>query len=682
MPPLRKTGLTAVTTFCLMALGLLSPASAEELKFTAEELWRQAVPQRIALTEDGGALALERGELYEDDGPSAGFSYLPNLEKLTPEIAIKKVLVVDRPAADSARFLIARGGDISVAINGRQAKLESLGKTGNYWTAYRFDPKLLVAGENEFVVQGTGEVWIARDDERAAGTLDRRAPPNRSQKSADGGKTWTDNQLGATGDIDGEYNIRLHLDHFLAEGTLVTPVVDLGNLAGRTVAPPVSAIKQAQASVQANSAGAGSVSLAVRYGTTLSVDDQHWSAWQDLSSTNAALAPGQRRFVQFRVTLATTDPLRSPQLSGLTISADVIRPADWTQSVKLAEQQRSGPLVRSAMPFSYERWDHPRLAQLRKRHRLDEVVGDAQTELEVMTRLARWSSQAWPKLGHLKEIYPAWDSLAILAPHADGTPIGGFCNQYNLVFLQACQSFGIVGRIVSIGPGDRTEWIRGGHETVELWSNQLGRWVYFDGNTAWYVVDAESRQLLSLREMRNRQLAMRLERPSPDVEVVKITPTRYEWKGLLGWPALVEMRIVPRNDFLSNAAPLPLNQGMRGWFWTGHYVWSDRQQPPRAIYSHHITRPGDWEWDVNCCHLLPVANEEPGNLIVQIDTHTPGLESLLVSRDGGPAERIDPALSIPWQLHAGENRLQVVSRNSAGRTGVPAVISLQYDPAR
>ncbi|MDA1017363.1 MAG: hypothetical protein O3A00_23270 [Planctomycetota bacterium] len=67
-----------------------------------------------------------------------------------------------------------------------------------------------------------------------------------------------------------------------------------------------------------------------------------------------------------------------------------------------------------------------------------------------------------------------------------------FCQQYNIVFLRACESFGLVGRLVSIGPGNMTDRIRGGHESVEVWSNEFLKWIYIDGNTAWYAVDVES----------------------------------------------------------------------------------------------------------------------------------------------------------------------------------------------
>ena len=82
--------------------------------------------------------------------------------------------------------------------------------------------------------------------------------------------------------------------------------------------------------------------------------------------------------------------------------------------------------MRSSIPFSYEPFNHPRLKELRFRYKLDEVVKGATTELELIERLAVWSAGCWER-GHLKEGYPPWDALEILKPHADGKPVGGFC---------------------------------------------------------------------------------------------------------------------------------------------------------------------------------------------------------------------------------------------------------------
>ena len=67
-----------------------------------------------------------------------------------------------------------------------------------------------------------------------------------------------------------------------------------------------------------------------------------------------------------------------------------------------------GAVVRSSIPFAYESFDHPRLRQLRARHKLDDLAKGAKTEFELIERLARWSSGCWDR-GHLKDAYPPWD---------------------------------------------------------------------------------------------------------------------------------------------------------------------------------------------------------------------------------------------------------------------------------
>ena len=56
--------------------------------------------RRCAIDGDATAFELDRGELVEDDGPAAGFSYQPNEELLAKDIWLRKQLVVDDPRAD------------------------------------------------------------------------------------------------------------------------------------------------------------------------------------------------------------------------------------------------------------------------------------------------------------------------------------------------------------------------------------------------------------------------------------------------------------------------------------------------------------------------------------------------------------------------------------------------------
>src|SRR5690606_31897371 len=105
------------------------------------------------------------GELIEDDGPAAGFSYKPNEEIIKGDVQLRKTLVVPSTVARKAYLLVGRGGDINVTINGNPVELGAAEKVGNYWTAYSINPRLLRPGENEIVLSGDGKLWFARADE-------------------------------------------------------------------------------------------------------------------------------------------------------------------------------------------------------------------------------------------------------------------------------------------------------------------------------------------------------------------------------------------------------------------------------------------------------------------------------------------------------------------------------------
>ena len=70
-------------------LGLVimcAPAGAETLRLDARTVFDRAVSTDVNLSSDGSALELNSGEVYEDDGPASGFSYKPNLERLSSSV--------------------------------------------------------------------------------------------------------------------------------------------------------------------------------------------------------------------------------------------------------------------------------------------------------------------------------------------------------------------------------------------------------------------------------------------------------------------------------------------------------------------------------------------------------------------------------------------------------------------
>ena len=666
------------TPLMLILLSLSAvAAAAETLEMDASTLFDCSITHNLRQTEDKTGIELEAGQLYEDDGPAAGYSYKPNQEKLGPGILIKKELLIPRPAAQGAKLLIGGQGQFDVAVNGSAIDTSTSEPVGQYWRAYTFDPSLLKAGLNEFVIKGSGNLWIARAEDFASGSLDRPKHPNRSARSSDGGNTWKRDELGPDGNIDGEYYVRVMLDQARSTGSLRSAILDLGNLKGATIAPVVECLNQVRIATQITNAETGTFTVRVRTGTTIVPDEDHWSDWFSVDGDpNVTMNDPKGRFLEFEV-LFHAKQAGSPKLESVAISTEpILRKTSWTDRLKVNAIENP-PIIRTSIPFQYEPLDHPDLQRLREVYELDKVVAGAESEFEQLERLAAWSATRWDKLGHLKDIYPAWNAHEILKLHDDGTPIGGFCQQYNIVFLQACESLGFVGRVVSIGPGKESAKIRSGHEAVEIWSNQFQKWIYIDGNTAWYAVGAESRVPLSLWELRERQLALFGGRPIEPIQIVSIIKTRYEWNGLDSWPAFVELRLVPRSNFLAQKSPLPLNQGMRGWFWTGHYAWDDGLAPALPLYSHRVSRRENLEWTLNQAHLTLEATDKPGELLVHVETVTPSLEAIYARFDNDANQVVGQ--HFLWKLHAGVNRLEATPRNRAGRLGIPSqvVVELQ-----
>lgn len=683
--------LRLVVSLVALVAGVSSPAfgqSSVDLlaarRWTAAQLFAEATSTNLRLSADGSAIELAEGELIEDDGPAAGFSYKPNEEKLGPDVRIKKTLIVDDPRTKEAILLVGTGGKIEATINGDEASLEPLGKEGNYWQKFRFAATHLKKGPNEFVIRGTGSIYIARDEDFAKGSTTRTKHPNRSAKSTDGGKTWSDTQLGTKGDVDGEYYVRLFLKRHpreaylpMTSGTLTLPIIDLGNLGnlgGREIPPTSTAIGPVDVDRRWEPDSA-SVVYRQRFGNT-PIPDATWTKHgPDFAGGAQMLSATPGRYMELQVVIIGDDPRTSARLKSVGVLATSRRTNDWTMALKLTAQHNPA-IRRTSIPFAYEKFDNPELKQFREENKLDEVVAGAQTEWELIEKLCIWTTKRWEK-GHLNKIYPAWNAREILKQADDGTPIGGFCQQYNLVLLQACESFGLVGRIVSLGSGNMTDKIRSGHETCEIWSNEYDKWVYIDGNTGWYLIDSETKTPLSHLELRERQLAFFADKPFRPVEAKVVAETKYKWDGLKNFPPFMELRMIPRSNFLETQVPLPLNQGMRGWFWTGHYVWSDDTLPAAMLYGHRVTRRENWDWSVNQVHLTLEPTATKGEFRVHCETETPGFETFTAKTDGG--EATPQKTGFGWKLKPGKNRIEVRSRNIAGRVGAASWIEIQND---
>ncbi|MDP6355819.1 MAG: transglutaminase-like domain-containing protein, partial [Planctomycetota bacterium] len=412
-----------------------------------------------------------------------------------------------------------------------------------------------------------------------------------------------------------------------------------------------------------------------RSGSSYVPGDKTWSKWR----TESRIGKPVGRYLQIKLRLTTDSPLKTPRLKSVSIRAEPEQMGNWTSGIRIVEHHNQ-EIVRTGMPFRYEPFDHPKLKTLRTRFKLDEVVKGADDEFELMLRLANWAS-TWGGAGKKNRVglgtkgpgYPPWDALEILKPMPDGKVWGGFCQQYNLVLLQACESFGIPGRAVSIGGPPAA---RGGHEVVELWSNQFKKWVYVDGDFNFAVLDSQRRPL-SLLELWEEQVRVMNQKQEPQ-DVQFAGPGAKQAASMVRERGMYRLlRFISRSNFLVQAFPLPLNQGMRGWFWNGHYVWDDPRFPENRLYENRLLRREDVEWTLNQAHFVLEALETPGQLRVHLDTETPGFETFLLRLDG-KAENAVPNTFV-WPLHQGRNRMEVWPRNIAGREGIKSWIVVDYE---
>jgi hypothetical protein len=127
--------------------------------------------------------------------------------------------------------------------------------------------------------------------------------------------------------------------------------------------------------------------------------------------------------------------------------------------------------------FTYDPVDV--LHTYREQEDLDSIVVNVSTHFEKVLRLLHWAREQWEP--GRPDPYPPINAQQILQAIRTGQT-GGFCAQYNYVFVQAVQSFGMRARYVTIR----------NHEVTEVWIPEFGKWVCFDPlYTAYYTNQAQ-----------------------------------------------------------------------------------------------------------------------------------------------------------------------------------------------
>ncbi len=257
----EKSKTRVAPLLCALGLVLLPLVSAgtelSKLRLDAAGIEREARLVNLRFDRAASVITLDDAELIEDDAPATGVPEGMDLngkeewiENLKKGIVIKKTLLLDDPAAFSGR-LVFKGLEIKgntyplhISVNGvafvRPPTAQAAPFARQYidysrndrWFFIDLPAGALRQGENEILLWADSEaaswrVLIALEKEFARGSITRLHHPNRSLKSSDGGKTWSDSKLGPLDSVDGEYSVRISLDRYVKKGEYVSPVMDM-----------------------------------------------------------------------------------------------------------------------------------------------------------------------------------------------------------------------------------------------------------------------------------------------------------------------------------------------------------------------------------------------------------------------------------------------------------------------
>jgi hypothetical protein len=691
----------------------------------------------LRMDHSGHAIMLNDAELYEDDGPGSGVpeglderaKVRPWVEELKKGIVIKKILVLDNPATFSARLLFegteAKGNrdPLHISLNGieflRPPSLSAYPYTVQYteyapydcWYFIDMPVGALRKGENEVLLWAESDstswkVHISSEKEFARGSLTRPHHPNRSLKSSDGGKTWTDSRLGPMGTMDGEYSVRFNLNHYVSSGQYISPVMEMVN----DLSPLKRKIRLEKFRFTAGieTPEGTSAAVQVRFGSSPRSEDPSWTPWSASDNTKEFTGLGDRRYVQWKVDLSTANPLKTPKIKECTLSASW---EDLSPNEELGisvEVVHNGHVVRSSYPFAYENILHPELEKYRKNAQLDKIVEGASSEFEVMMRLLNWAY----RIPVTSDKYSwNWNDVTLLQKGEKGMPRmqmdykarrrDAMCLYSNQALIGALLAFGHQARHININSEAES-----GHEVTEVWSNEFNKWIYLDATRDYYYFDRKTGIPLNLLEIHNLLAArtknpVTWDRPSIMEKETGTTPTD-ETSTIIISPIdvgireganpysvvpdarhLIEItgyfRIIPRNDFLSHPVPAPVHTGASAWGWDGFLNYYDEKYPPRGEYHLETGRALDFYEPLNQAEVYLNETGERGALHVEVNTFTPGFETFLVRLNEGKwVEQKQPVWI--WALKPGKNCVQVRVKNLRGVLGPVSTLNVTYNP--
>jgi len=735
---INSTGIIVIALTCLSVVWAESVSVTTEIK--ALDAYEDGFAYDVMRTPDNHGVMLNDMVLIEDDGPGSGASEKGTyLEEIYSGVLAQKIFQLKDAKAFEAHvvlFMSPKNPDKSkqepfyIILNGRRIEGPPLSWHENMWHWVKVPVDALKKGKNTLVVgcdarQGEGyDLYIARADEYEAGgglyttggssamfsagqievDVDEKSGRTRmisigknSAKSKDNGGTWIRMQLGTTDDVIGEYTLRLNLKRYKPEGSLLSPPVDLWEgIEGLSKIKPQCTVLNLKMFALGDTPDGTSITWQFRRSDTPDMMSESWGEFEIIGegqNIGTSIDSEGKRYIQLRAVLRTDDPLKTPVI----YEARVMRTLTYTSPPEKTFFIMDYNNIRhrySSTRFQYENWDEPKLRAVRERLKIDDVISGASTDFEIINLVRYHVSQQWHHGSPLPG-YPEWNALDIL-DRRDRVGKGGMCIQFSIVFIQSLESLGYQARHINMFA----------HETVEVYVDELGKWVHVDPESVFDSYEFETTTGLPINCLEqhkyflvengltsNNPIDWQATKPWTiwgNREKIVSIPVPLEYSTFTGWindpdkdnypPQHILagfMRMMPRNDYFSNPYPRPLTQGSSNWPWNGYLNWYDEATPRKLQYSLHTDREIDFYPTLNRVEFSAVYNEKEGEIAINMITFAPNFDGYEINIDDTGWQSSDE--SFIWQLKPSAlNTLQMRVRNKLGPKGKPSSIKVMY----
>lgn len=323
--------------------------------------------------------------------------------------------------------------------------------------------------------------------------------------------------------------------------------------------------------------------------------------------------------------------------------------------------------------FKFDTFDNPKLQELKKRYRLDQVIAPGRDEFEKQVLLLDWTHRQFKKFG--RPSTNCTGALEILGGIEQGHTF--FCSQYIQVMVSAASSLGWVNRPLALRRHQGVNKVGGSteHSVTEMWSNQHRKWVMFDPTSnmvietngvplnAWeirhewfyrggtnltFVVGKDQRRY------RKANLPIVLGK-FPDFGNLTVEPDELDKYGFIGY--------IPNTDLMDSGFDYAK------MFITKDALCDGTQWHVRMLPQYPATDP---YFPINQAHLT-IDVKDPV-LSVKLDTFTPNFDRYELRIDRSGWSETDP--SFAWDLHPGRNRLEARTVNRFGVKGPVSTVEL------